>query len=130
MTTAPKDQGTPHLTRIAWFQVALLGLGCLGWWLHSRQSALVFLLAGLASILFWHAHRWIVARMLTPSVRMRWLFGFLVLVKLALIALILRGIMEIFPLEGAPCATGILLFSAAILVEAVYLIFRPSPDMN
>ena len=39
---------------------------------RSWRAALVFALAGLASMLFWHLHRWIVARMLTPSVRMRW----------------------------------------------------------
>jgi hypothetical protein len=63
--------------------------------------------------------------MLTPSVRLRWGFGLLVLVKLALIALILRGIMDSFPLEVLPSVTGILLFSASILLEAVYLMFRP-----
>ena len=123
-----EDAGTVHLTRIAWFQVGLLVLGAGAWMLRSWRAALVFTLAGLASMLFWHLHRWIVARMLTPSVRMRWVFGFLVLVKLALIALILRGIMDSFPMEVIPSVTGILLFSASILLEAFYLIFRPGTD--
>ena len=125
MRLAAEDPGAIHLTRIAWFQVGLLLLGACGWRLRSWRAALVFTLAGLASMLFWHLHRWIVVRMLTPSVRLRWVFGFLVLVKLALIALILRGIMNSFPMEVIPCVTGILLFSASILLEAVYLIFRP-----
>jgi len=125
MTLAAEDPGTLHLTRIAWFQVGLLLLGGAGWMLRSGRAALVFAAAGVASMLFWHLHRWIVVRMLTPSVRLRWVFGFLVLVKLALIALILRGIMNSFPMEVIPCVTGILLFSASILLEAVYLMFRP-----
>ena len=119
------EGGSIHLTRIAWFQVGLLVLGAGAWLFRSGRAALVYGLAGLASMLFWHLHRWIVARMLTPSVRMRWVFGFLVLIKLALIALILRGIMDSFPVEVLPSVTGILLFSASILCEAVYLIFRP-----
>ena len=120
-----EDAGSIHLTRIAWFQVGLLALGAAGWLVRSGRAALAFGLAGLASMLFWHLHRWIVARMLTPSVRMRWAFGFLVLVKLALIALILRGIMDFFPVEVLPSVTGILLFCASILCEAAYLVFRP-----
>ncbi len=123
--TLADDPGSVHLTRIAWFQVGLLLLGACAWRFRSRRAALVFGLAGLASMLFWHLHRWIVVRMLTPSVRLRWGFGFLVLVKLALIALILRGIMDSFPMEVLPSVTGILLFSASILLEAVYLMFRP-----
>jgi len=125
MTLAARDPGTIHLTRIAWFQVGLLLLGSCAWMLRSGRAALVYGLAGLASMLFWHLHRWIVVRMLTPSVRLRWVFGFLVLVKLALIALILRGIMDSFPMEVIPSVTGILVFIASILLEAVYLMFRP-----
>jgi hypothetical protein len=125
MTLAADDAGSIHLTRIAWFQLGLLLLGSCAWMLRSWRSALVFGMAGLASMLFWHLHRWIVVRMLTPSVRLRWVFGFLVLVKLALIALILRGIMDSFPMEVLPSVTGILLFVASILLEAVYLMFRP-----
>ncbi len=79
---------------------------------------------------FWHAHRWIVARMLTPSVRLRWVYGFLELVKLALLALILHGIMGFFPSEVVPSVTGILLFCASIMLEAIYLMFRPELDGN
>jgi len=122
-----EDGGASNLTRIAWFQAGLLPLGAAAWMLRSRRAALVFALAGVASILFWHLHRWIVARMLTPSVRRRWVFGFLVMVKLALIALILHGIMDSFPMEVVPSVTGILLFIASILLEAAYLIFRPGP---
>lgn len=123
-----EDSGSVHLSRIAWFQVGLLLLGAAAWMLRSWRAALVFALAGMASMLFWHLHRWIVARMLTPSVRRRWVFGFLAMGKLALIALILRAIMDSFPLEVLPSVSGILLFSASILVEAIYLIFRPGLD--
>ena len=123
-----EDPGSSHLTRIAWFQAGLLLLGSAAWALRSGRAALVFGLAGMGSMLFWHLHRWIVARMLNPSVRVRWAYGFLVVVKLALIALILRGIMDCFPTEVIPSVTGILLFSGSILAEAVYLMFRPEPD--
>ena len=126
----PDDAGAAHLTRIGWYQVGLLVLGAAAWGLRSRRAALAYALAGLASMLFWHLHRWIVARMLTPSVRLRWAFGFLVLLKLALIAFILRGIMDCFPLEVIPAVTGILLFCASIMVEAIHLIFRPGLDGN
>jgi len=122
------DPGSGHLARIAWYQVALLLLGALAWLLRSWRAALVFTITGLGSMAFWHLHRWIVARMLTPSVRLRWAYGSLIVVKLALIALILRAIMESFPSEVLPSVTGILLFSASILVEAVYLVFRPEPE--
>ncbi|MDR3671702.1 MAG: hypothetical protein P4L36_12710 [Holophaga sp.] len=125
-----EDPGSVHLTRIAWYQVALLLLGTAGWCIRSLRASLAYALAGVASMLFWHLHRWIVGRMLTPSVRLRWAFGFLVLVKLALLALILRGIMDSFPMEVIPSVTGILLFSASILIEAVYLIFRPGVGEN
>ncbi len=124
------DPGSGHLTRIAWYQVGLLLLGGPAWLLRSWRAALVFTVAGLASMLFWHLHRWIVVRMLTPSVRLRWAYGALVLVKLALIGFILRGIMDCFPLEVIPSVTGILLFCASILLEAIYLVFRPEPEEN
>jgi len=119
------DSGGQHLTRIAWFQVALLGLAGCAWLLRSGRAALAFTLAGLTSMLFWHLHRWIVAGMLSPAVRMRWAFGLLAMVKLALIAVILRGIMNSFPMEVIPTVAGILLFCASIMLEAVYLMFRP-----
>jgi len=71
MALAAEDPGSTHLTRIAWGQVGLLLVGAAGWALRSRRAALVFVLAGLASMVFWHLHRWIVAGMLTPSVRRR-----------------------------------------------------------
>ena len=119
------DPGSRQLNRIAWFQVALLGLGDGAWALRSGRAALAFTLAGLTSMLFWHLHRWIVAGMLNPSVRLRWAFGLLAMVKLALIAVILRGIMNSFPVEVIPAVAGILLFCASIMLEAVYLMFRP-----
>jgi hypothetical protein len=128
MRPGAEDPGAVHLNRIAWFQAGLLVLGGAAWGLRSVRATLVFGLAGLGSMLFWHLHRWIVGRMLNPSVRVRWAYGFLVVVKLALIALILRGIMDCFPTEVIPAVTGILLFSGSILVESVYLIFRPEPD--
>jgi hypothetical protein len=128
MPAGAEDPGAAHLTRIAWFQPGLLVLGSAAWCLRSGRAALVFALAGLGSMLFWHLHRWIVARLLNPSVRVRWAYGFLILVKLALIALILHGIMDCFPTEDIAAVTGILLFSGSILVEAVYLIFRPELD--
>jgi hypothetical protein len=128
MTQAVEDAGAIHLRRIGWNQVGLLAVGGLAWLLKSPRAALVFVLAGLASMAFWHLHRWIVARMLTPSVRLRWLYGALVVLKLALLALFLRGIMDFFPLEVLPSVTGVLLFIASILVEAVWLIFRPGTD--
>jgi uncharacterized protein YjeT (DUF2065 family) len=123
MALAAEDPGSTHLTRIAWGQVGLLLVGAAGWALRSRRAALVFVLAGLASMVFWHLHRWIVAGMLTPSVRRRWVFGMLIVVKLALIAFMLHGIMDCFPTEVLPTVTGILLFSASILLEAVFLLF-------
>jgi hypothetical protein len=128
MTPAIEDAGAVHLNRIGWYQVGLLAAGGTAWLARSGTAALVFILAGLASMAFWHLHRWIVARMLTPSVRLRWLYGVLVVVKLALLAIFLRGIMDFFPLEVLPTVTGILLFIASIMVEAVYLMFRPGSD--
>ena len=67
---------------------------------------------------FWSLHRIIVVKMLTPKVRLRWFYGFLTLLKLALIVLCLRGMMMIVPQEGLPMATGIMLFVLAILLVA------------
>jgi len=123
---AAEDGGTHHLVRINRIQLALVPLGAAGWGLfRSWQGALVFAAGGAASLLFWNLHRWVVTGMLTPSVRRRWLFGFLVLAKLALIVLLLRGMMVCFPSEVLPFVTGILLFSVSIVLEAFWLIFRP-----
>jgi hypothetical protein len=128
MVPVREDPGSGHLLRIAWYQVGLLALGAPAWLLRSRQAALVFAVTGMASMGFWHLHRWIVGRMLTPSVRLRWAYGSLIVVKLALIAFILHAMMESFPSEVLPSVTGILLFSASILVEAIRLVFRPEPE--
>jgi len=77
---------------------------------------------------FWGLHRYLTARMLTPSVRRRWLYAFLSLGKLALIALVLRGMMGRYPAEALPLATGVLLFVAGILLEAMRLMFQ-KPDV-
>ncbi|WP_306598304.1 ATP synthase subunit I [Geothrix sp. 21YS21S-2] len=123
---AAEDGGTHHLVRINRIQLALVPLGAAGWGLaRSWRGALVFAAGGAASLLFWNLHRWVVTGMLTPSVRRRWLFGFLVLAKLALIVLLLRGMMVCFPSEVLPFVTGILLFSVSIVLEALWLIFRP-----
>jgi hypothetical protein len=122
---AGEDGGSSHLVRIARFQLALLPVGAAAWGFRSWKAALVFAVGGGASILFWNLHRWVVAGMLTPSLRRRWLFGFLVLAKLALIVLLLRGMMVYFPLEVLPFVTGILLFSASIVMEACWLVLRP-----
>lgn len=130
MPRADRDPGSGHLRRIGGYQVALLVLGGPAWLLRSPRAAGAFLLGGLTSLLFWHLHRWLVVRMLSPSVRMRWAFGGLAVLKLALIAVILHAIMNCFPLEAVPIVTGLLLFSAAILLEAVYVLFRPNPEEN
>ena len=122
----PEDGGTGHLVRIGRFQLALLPLGAAGWAFRSWRAALVVAAGGTASILFWHLHRWVVTGMLTPSLRRRWLFALLVLAKLALIVILLRGMMVCFPTEVLPFVTGVLLFSASIVLEAFWLIFRPA----
>jgi hypothetical protein len=124
------DGGAGHLIRIERIQWVLLPLGSAAWACHSWRAAQVFLLCGGASVLFWHLHRVLVTRMLTPSVRRRWLYGALVVFKLALIVLILRGMMVFYPLEVIPLVTGILLFSASILVEAFWLALRPVTQDN
>ena len=107
---------------------AFLILGSAAWMMRSRASALVFAVGGLTSLAFWALHAFLVGRMLTPSVKRRWLYAFLSLGKLALIVLVLRGMMERYPEEGLPLALGLLLFIAAILLEAVLMAFRPLPD--
>jgi hypothetical protein len=108
------------------FQWTLLCLGILLWLLASWQASLAFGVGGLASVAFWHSHRWIIARMLTPSVRMRWFYGCLGLTKLALLAVGLRAMMVCFPAEILPLSVGVLLFVGGILLEAVRLVVRPS----
>jgi hypothetical protein len=129
----PGDDGAEHLRRITGFMV-VLGLAGLPLWglLRTWTAALVFGVGAMTSLVFWSLHRVLTARMLTPSVRRRWLYGFLSLGKLALIALVLRGMMGKYPAEALPLATGVLLFVAAILLEALRLAFQkpeaPPPD--
>lgn len=121
----PEDPGTHHLDWVGRFLLLLWPLGALAWLARSRWAALAFAVGGLGSLAFWFLHRWIVGRMLTPSVRRRWFYGLLVVFKLALIVVLLRGMMACLPREVIPLATGILLFVGAILLEAIRLMLRP-----
>lgn len=120
------DPGTNHLVWIGRFQFCLLGIGFFLWRLDSWGASLVFGVGGLTSVAFWYLHRWIIARMLTPSVRLRWFYGCLGLVKLALLAVVLRAMMVCFPAEILPLSVGVLLFVGGILLEAVRLVVRPT----
>ena len=123
--TEPGDDGSDHLRRVTGAMVALGLLGIPLWgFLRSWTAALVFAVGSLTSLAFWALHRVLTARMLTPSVRLRWLYGFLSLGKLALIALVLRGMMGNYPAEALPLALGVLLFVAGILLEALRLMFQ------
>ncbi len=124
MTKAP-DPGTGHLVWILRFQAILWAIGIPLWMFRSGRAALVFGVGGLASLAFWQTHRWLVGRMLTPSVRLRWFYGLLSLLKLALIAGVLRAMMTYFPTESIPLSVGVLLFVGAILLEAGRLVLRP-----
>ncbi len=121
----PGDDGEEHLRRVTSAMVVLGLLGIPLWgFLRSWTAALVFAVGYLTSLAFWSLHRVLTARMLTPSVRRRWLYGFLSLGKLALIALVLRGMMGNYPAEALPLALGVLLFVAGILLEALRLMFQ------
>lgn len=127
------DDGEEHLRRVTGAMVVLGVLGIPLWgFLRSWTAALAFGVGALTSLAFWSLHRVLTSRMLTPSVRRRWLYGFLSLGKLALIALVLRGMMDRYPAEAVPLAMGVLLFVAGILLEAVRLAFQkpeaPPPD--
>ena len=119
------DEGEHHLRNVTRAMV-ILGLVGLPLWgfLRSWTAALAFGVGALTSLAFWTLHRVLTARMLTPSVRLRWLYGFLSLGKLALIALVLRGMMGRYPAEALPLATGVLLFVVGILLEALRLAFQ------
>ena len=124
------NEGEDHLRRITLAVLALSLLGIPLWgFLRSWTAALVFAVGALTSLAFWGLHRYLTARMLTPSVRRRWLYGFLSLSKLALIALVLRGMMGWYPAEAVPMAAGVLLFVAGILLEALRLMFQ-KPDIT
>ena len=127
------DDGEEHLRRVTGAMVVLGLLGIPLWgFLRSWTAALAFGVGALTSLAFWTLHRFLTSRMLTPSVRRRWLYGFLSLGKLALIAAVLRGMMEWYPAEALPLALGVLLFVAGILLEALRLAFQkpeaPPPD--
>ena len=122
------DPGVNHLRWIGRFQVGLLAAGIPLWLLRSRTAALVFAVGGSASLAFWFFHCWIVARMLTPSVRRRWIYGVLSLGKLALIVGVLRAMMVCFPAEMLPLSVGVLLFAGGILLEALRLVVHPGPQ--
>ena len=122
-----RDDGEDHLRRVTGAMVVLAILGVPLWGLlRSWTAAFVFTVGSLASLTFWALHRVLTVRMLTPSVRRRWLYGFLSLGKLALIALVLRGMMAWYPAEALPLSVGILLFVAGILLEALRLMFQKS----
>lgn len=126
------DPGSEHFSWVQRFLWALLPLGTALWWARSREAAWVFLIAGSGSLAFWFLHRFLVSRMLNPKVRLRWFYGALTVLKLALIVLLVRGMMGSYPMESLPLATGLLLFVAAILFEALRLIgasfFKPRND--
>jgi hypothetical protein len=119
------DGGEVLLRRVT---VAMVALGLLGlplWgFLRSRAAALAFGVGALTSLAFWGLHRVLTGRMLTPSVRWRWIYGFLSLGKLALIALVLRGMMAWYPAEALPLALGVLLFVAGILLVTLRLMLQ------
>ena len=127
------DQGEDHLRRITRAMIVLALLGTVLWGLfRSGTAALVFGVGALTSLVFWTLHKVLTARMLTPSKRGRWVYAGLSLGKLALIALVLRGMMGRYPAEALPLAMGVLLFVAGILLEALRLAFQkpdaPPPD--
>jgi hypothetical protein len=125
MDTMTPDEGQSSLRWVFRFQLALLPIVFLIWWnLRGRSSAFVFLVGGLTSVLFWGLQSFLVGRMLTPSLRLRWFYALLSMGKLALIVVVLRGMMERYPAEGLPLASGLLLFVVAILLEAMRLIFK------
>jgi hypothetical protein len=122
------DQGADHLRRITRGMVGLALLGVILWaLLRSWTAALVFGVGALTSMLFWTLHQVLTSRMLTPSRRWRWIYAVLSLGKLALIALVLRGMMARYPAEALPLALGVILFVAGILLEALRLVFQ-KPD--
>ena len=117
--------GRAHLRWVTGFQVALLPLGGVLWGLlGGRTAALAFVVGGLASLSYWGLHWLLTARMLTPSVRVRWLYAFLSLGKLALIIVVLRVMIARYPAETLPLVTGVLLFVAGLLLEAFRLAIR------
>ena len=124
------DQGEDHLRRVTRDMIVLALLGILLWgFLRSWTAALVFGVGALTSLAFWTLHKVLTGWMLTPSKRRRWVYAVLSLGKLALIALVLRGMMGRYPAEALPLATGVILFVAGILLEALRLAFQKPEAM-
>jgi len=126
-------EGEDHLRRVTRAMIVMALLGTVLWGLlRSWTAGLVFGVGALTSLVFWTLHQVLTARMLTPSKRGRWVYAGLSLGKLALIALVLRGMMGRYPAEALPLAMGVLLFVAGILLEALRLAFQkpdaPPPD--
>ena len=126
-------EGEDHLRRVTRAMIVMALLGTVLWGLlRSWTAALVFGVGALTSLVFWTLHQVLTSRMLTPSKRGRWVSAVLSLSKLALIALVLRGMMGRYPAEALPLAMGVLLFVAGILLEALRLAFQkpdaPPPD--
>lgn len=113
-----------HLTWIMRFQIALALTGVGLWLFKSMNASLSFGIGATASIAFWKLHIWTLSRILNPDVKRRWIFALLFMLKLALIAGLLHVMMGCFPQEGLSLVSGILLFIAGIMLEALRLIFR------
>jgi hypothetical protein len=47
-----------------------------------------------------------------------------------LLVLLLRGIIKCFPIEIFPFATGIMLLSISIILEAINLVFQSKSSIN
>jgi uncharacterized membrane protein len=124
MGISPAPDGSAHLRWIWRFQISLLPLGLLLWMLNSGKSSIIFFVGGAISLFVWQFHKWVVGRMLSPVVRLRWFYAFVGTFKLVLIAFCLRAIIRHFPSEVFPFVTGLLLFVAAIMMEAARLTFR------
>jgi hypothetical protein len=123
------DQGEDHLRRVTQAMIVLALLGIVLWgFLRSWTAALVFGVGALTSLAFWTLHQVLTGWMLTPSKRRRWVYAVLSLGKLALIALVLRGMMGRYPAEALPLALGVVLFVAGILLEALRLAFQKPDD--
>jgi len=128
---ADPDSGAIPLKWIWRFQLILLPTGVLLWCIESLISSVVFLVGGSLSLLIWFFHIWAVTRMLSTSIRHRWLYGILGASKLVLIIFALRAIIKHFPMEVFPFLAGAFLFIAAILMEAARLVlchFRHGGD--
>lgn len=129
MATDPGPEA--HLHRVQRTMAVLAPAGALAWGLgRSWPAALAFAAGALASAAFWWLHVLLVKRMLTPGNPGRAGYVLLSTAKLALIAAALAGIINRFPEEGIPFATGLLLSVGAILLEAVFLALRkvePAP---